>query len=78
MAPRGEITEVCESLVLIASILHSFLSYCSTFINPLFSGIMDITAHLSKAGSSSLTLPEFLKVSGCGSQIPPNSWPGLF
>ena len=31
---------------------------------------MDITPHLSKAGSSSLTLPEFLKVSRCGSQIP--------
>lgn len=67
MAPRGEITEVCESLVLIASIFHSFLSHCSTFINPLFSGVMDITSRLSKAGSSSLTLPEFLKVSRCGS-----------
>lgn len=51
MAPRGEITEVCELLVLIASIFHSFSLPLLDFYKPSISGVMDITSRLSKAGS---------------------------
>lgn len=63
MAPRGEVLEVCESLILIPSV--PFLPSARWLnLNPPFSGVRDSAPHLSKAEFRSLIHPECLTVRG--------------
>lgn len=55
MAPRGEIPEVCESLVLMPSV--SLSPPLELHLNSSFSGVRDLAPHLSRVGFRSDPIP---------------------